>query len=78
MNTQPSCTVHIVGGESFFRALNKTKSLKGEAGSLLLAIDSHHCLTIPITPGRNILNCLSKLMSRFQFSKNLEFYKDLL
>lgn len=55
MNTQPSCTVHIVGGDCFFHALNKAESLKGEAGSLLLAIDSHHCLTIPITPGRNIL-----------------------
>lgn len=55
MYTQPSSTVHVVGGESFFHALNKAESLEGEAGSLLLAICSHHCLTIPIAPGRDTL-----------------------
>lgn len=82
MHTQPSSTVHIVGGDGFVHAMNKTERLKGEASSLLLAIDSHHCLTITITPGGDTLkgkvkSSLSELMSRIQLNTDLELNKDL-
>lgn len=76
MHTQPSSTVHIVGGERFVHALNETERLKGKASSLLLAVDPHYCLTIPITPrgdaGKDkVKSSLSGLISRFQFNMNM-------
>lgn len=81
MHTQPSSTVHIVGGDRFVHAMNKTERLEGEASSLLLAIDSHHCLTIQITPGGDTLkdkveSSLTELTSRVQLNINLELYMD--
>lgn len=52
VHTEPGGTVHIVGGESFFCAVDKAESFEGEAGDLLLSVDSHYCLAIPVTPGR--------------------------
>lgn len=82
MHTQPSSTVHIVGGERFVHALNKTERLKRKASSLLLAVDPHYCLTIPITPRGDtvkdrVKSTLLELIGRFQFSMNLKLYKDL-
>lgn len=53
VHTEPGSTVHVVGGDSFFRTVDEAESLKGEAGGLLLPIDSHHRLDVPVTPGRD-------------------------
>lgn len=42
--------MHIVRGESILCVLDKAESLKGEAGFLLLSVDIHYCLDIPVTP----------------------------
>ena len=52
VHTEPGGTVDIIGGNNCICALDKAKSLKGEAGLLLLPIGSDYCLTIPITPLR--------------------------
>lgn len=51
-HTKPCGTVDIVRGESCFYTVSEAESLKGEAGDLLLSIDTHHCLAILVTPGR--------------------------
>lgn len=53
MHTEPGSTVHIVGGDHFFCTVNEAESLKGEAGGLLLSVDSYHRLDVPVTPGRD-------------------------
>lgn len=52
VHTEPGGTVYIVGGESCICAVDEAESLKGEAGDLLLSIDSHYCLGILVTTGR--------------------------
>lgn len=53
VHAEPGSTVHVVGGDHFFCTVDEAESLKGEAGVLLLSIDSHHCLDVPVTPGRD-------------------------
>lgn len=51
-HTQPGGAVDVVGGQSCFQVLDEAERLKGEPGHLLLSIDVHHCLAIPVTPER--------------------------
>lgn len=51
VHTEPGSTVHVVGGDSFFCTVDEAESLKGEAGGLLISVDSHHRLDVPVTPG---------------------------
>ncbi len=52
VDTKPGGTVDIICGETCCCILEKAKSLEGKAGFLLLSVDSHYCLTIPVTPCR--------------------------
>lgn len=70
VHTEPGSTVHVVGGDSFFYTVNEAESLKGEAGGLLLSVDSHHCLDVPVTPGRDATGCLNVLLSSSFIKKN--------
>lgn len=49
-DTEPGGTVYVVDGVSCVCAFDEAERLEGEAGFLLLSVDSNDCLTIPVTP----------------------------
>lgn len=67
VHTEPGGTVHVIGGESLVRVLDKAESFEGEASFLLLSVDSHYRLAIPVTPGREQMLFLPLFFFRTTF-----------